>query len=312
MPPLPILFEIEGLQEGELLEESAEVRVAVQSSQLPVTGIDYTLNDAPLADEDDQITLVAAELEPGAATLGVSVRNAGGQVETETLAFEVARLPLEIEVAGLSAGETIDSDVELTLNVIGQGSGFPVEALLDGEPILLQDGSATISILALQPGEHELEVRAQDDAGNISEASYPFSVSPGPAHTATRAVEERQATAAARAATAVEMNRARVAATIAARATATQAEAGRIAAVAAQATTTQVAMERRATSAARSAAAVERNRARVTATVAAYATATQVANERNSHGNSRRGTGDQHPGRRGAARHFRRPLGSCR
>ena len=279
VPPLPILFEIEGLQEGELLEESAEVRVAVQSSQLPVTGIDYTLNDAPLADEDDQITLVAAELEPGAATLGVSVRNAGGQVETETLAFEVARLPLEIEVAGLSAGETIDSDVELTLNVIGQGSGFPVEALLDGEAILLQDGSATISILALQPGEHELEVRAQDDAGNISEASYPFSVSSGPAQTATRAVEERQATSAARAATAVEMNRARVAATIAARATATQAEAGRIAAVAAQATTTQVAMERRATSAARSAAAVERNRARVTATVAAYATATQVAGQ---------------------------------
>ena len=276
VPPLPILFEIVGLQEGELLEESAEVRVAVQSSQLPVTDIVYTLNDAPLADEDDQITLVAAELEPGAATLGVSVRNAGGQVETETLAFEVARLPLEIEVAGLSAGETIDSDVELTLNVIGQGSGFPVEALLDGEPILLQDGSATISILALQPGEHELEVRAQDDAGNISEASYPFSVSPGPAQTATRAVEERQATAAARAATAVEMNRARVAATIAARATGTQAETERIATVAAQATTTQVAMERRATSAARSATAVEMNRARVAATIAARATATQA------------------------------------
>ena len=280
VPPLPILFEIVGLQEGELLEESAEVRVAVQSSQLPVTDIVYTLNDAPLADEDDQITLVAAELEPGAATLGVSVRNAGGQVETETLAFEVARLPLEIEVAGLSAGETIDSDVELTLNVIGQGSGFPVEALLDGEPILLQDGSATISILALQPGEHELEVRAQDDAGNISEASYPFSVSSGPAQTATRAVEERQATAAARAATAVEMNRARVAATIAARATGTQAETERIATVAAQATTTQVAMERRATSAARSAAAVEMNRARVAATIAARATATQAETER--------------------------------
>ena len=279
VPPLPILFEVEGLQEGELLEESAEVRVAVQSSQLPVTEIDYTLNDAPLADEDDQITLVAAELEPGAATLGVSVRNAGGQVETETLAFEVARLPLEIEVAGLSAGETIDSDVELTLNVIGQGSGFPVEALLDGEAILLQDGSATISILALQPGEHELEVRAQDDAGNISEASYPFSVSSGPAQTATRAVEERQATAAARAATAVEMNRARVAATVAARAIATQAETGRIATAAARTMATQVAMERRATSAARSAAAVERNRARVTATVAARATATQVAGQ---------------------------------
>ncbi len=288
VPPLPILFEIEGLQKGELLEESAEVRVVVQSSQLPVTDIDYTLNDVPLADEDDQITLAAAELEPGGATLGVSVRNAGGQVETETLEFEVARLPLEIEVEGLSPGATIDSDLELTVTVTGQGSGFPVQALLDGEAILLQDESTTISILALQPGEHNLEILAQDDVGIITEANYPFSISLGPAQTATRAAAERQAPSAARVATAVELNRVRVAATVAARVTATvaaratgtQVAGQQMATAAAQAMNTQVVAERRATSAARSAAAAERNRARITATRAARATATQVATER--------------------------------
>ena len=305
VPPLPLRFTIEGLQGGELLRDSAVVSVAVQNSQLPVTDIDYTLNDAPLADEDGRITLEAAQLRPGPATLIVSVRNAGGQTGTATLEFEVARLPLQIEVVGLTPGQIVDSDLELALDVSGQGSDFPLQVLLDGEPLSLQDGRASISVLALPPGEHTLVIRAQDEAGNITEATYPFTISPGPAQTATisaratatqvasqrfataaaqatatQVVAERRATSLARSAAAAAGNRARIDATISARATATQVATQRFATAAAQATATQVVADRRATSLARSAAAAAGNRARIDATISARATATQVASQR--------------------------------
>ena len=85
VPPLPIQIEIEGLAQGEVLRESADLGVALQSSQFPVTDIEYALNGVPLPDVENRVTLQAAALEPGAATLDVSVRNAGGQVETASL-----------------------------------------------------------------------------------------------------------------------------------------------------------------------------------------------------------------------------------
>ena len=191
---LPIRFEIEGLEEGELLEDSAEIGVSVLSSQFPVTDVEYALNDVPLADVDDRISLRAAELVPGPARLDVRVRNAGGQVETASLEFEVARLSLEIELEDLPPGTSIDRDVDLGVAVSGQGSDFQLEVLLDGEPLVLAEDSIPLKILQLAPGEHNLIIRARDEFGNVGEESFNFSVSPGPAQTATQALAYREAT----------------------------------------------------------------------------------------------------------------------
>ncbi|MCY3945454.1 MAG: VWA domain-containing protein, partial [Anaerolineaceae bacterium] len=294
VPPLPIRFEIEGLEEGDLLEDSAEIGVSVQSSQFPVTDVEFALNDVPLPDVDDRISLHAAELVPGAARLDVRVRSAGGQVETDSLEFEVARLPLEIELEDLPPGTSIDRDVDLGIDVSGQGSDFELEVLLDGEPLVLTEASIPLEILQLAPGQHSLVIRARDELGNVGEESFNFSVSPGPAQTATQALAYRQATqasiqrratSAARSTQVSSQNRTRASATVAARATSTQAAALQMATAAAeataiaQATGTQAAIDGHATASARSTALVQRNRERIAATSAARATSTQVAAE---------------------------------
>ncbi|MDE0328552.1 MAG: VWA domain-containing protein, partial [Anaerolineaceae bacterium] len=291
---LPIRFEIEGLEEGDLLEGSAEIGVSVLSSQYPVTDAEYTLNDVPLPDADDRISLHAAELVPGAARLDVLVRNAGGQVETDSLEFEVAGLPLEIDLADLPPGASIDRDLELGVAVSGQGSDFELEVLLDGEPLVLTEASIPLEILQLAPGQHNLVIRARDEFGNVGEESFNFSVSPGPAQTATQALAYRQATeasiqrratSAARSTQVSSQNRARASATVAARATSTQAATLQMATAAAEATVfarstgTQAAIEGHATASARSTAFVQRNRERIATMMAARSTSTQVAAE---------------------------------
>ena len=291
---LPIRFEIEGLEEGDLLEDSAEIGVSVLSSQFPITDVDYALNGVLLPDVDNRISLHAAELVPGPARLDVRVSSAGGQVETDTLEFEVARLPLEIELEDLPPGTSIDRDVDLGVAVSGQGSDFELEVLLDGEPLVLTEASIPLEILQLAPGQHSLVIRARDELGNVGEESFNFSVSPGPAQTATQALAYRQATqasiqrratSAARSTQVASQNRARASATIAARATSTQAAALQMATAAAeataiaQATGTQTAIEGQATASARSTALVQRNRERIAATTAARATSTQIAEE---------------------------------
>jgi len=138
--------------------------------------------------EPKPLTIDPIKLLPGKHTLTLLVTDDKNHVGKASQDFEIAALPPQFTIEGLKPGETLDADRTVTINV-GESQTPPGTATFDIDGAALAAPTkapytATIKVLALTPGKHQLNVMlANKDA--IGKQTVEFTVSPGPRLTAT-------------------------------------------------------------------------------------------------------------------------------
>ena len=185
---MPPAVAISGLTAGQTLEDTATVSVDVLTSQAPQTAIAFAVNGQPAGDDSGTLTLRAADLPPGPATLQVTVTNDLGQITTVNVPFTVAALPPVVTVDGLAAGDEVAEDRAVTVEAGGQTAITGVTVTLDGAPLAVSDGVYPLRVLALEPGAHTLNIDVLNAGGQRRALELAFEVSAGPSLTATALV----------------------------------------------------------------------------------------------------------------------------
>ena len=240
VPPLPPLFRVEGLEDGDFLEEIANVDLGIIATQV---GGDierrYRLNTGPELSAAEGITLNPRDLQPGPNTITITVEDRATSLVSEaSIDFEVAALNPETAVGGLASGDILSEDRRINVDVDSQTEVLRVVTRLDGveiERLIEAPYEIDLEVLDIPPGEHTLEIQVINDSLREDTTTIEFTVPEEPARIATATVIAATARAAA-SATAMEQaiatatgqaiatvtQEARVAATEIMRATATQ------------------------------------------------------------------------------------------
>ncbi len=192
---LPPSFAINGLDTAQAISEPTTIVVNVEQSQGAVSSMSASVDGTEIASSSGQnqleVTIDPSVLPPGSATLSIVVNGENGQQTTQDVPFEVAALPAEVTINGLTAGETLDADREISLDVTSQTAVSSVQYLLDGVEIAAPTAapySAQIDALAAGEGGHILTVIVTNEGGQTSSVDTAFAVSAAPALTATASV----------------------------------------------------------------------------------------------------------------------------
>ena len=277
VPPLPPLFRVEGLEDGDFLEEIANVDLGIIATQV---GGDierrYRLNTGPELSAAEGITLNPRDLQPGPNTITITVEDRATSLVSEaSIDFEVAALNPEAAVGGLASGDILSEDRRINVDVDSQTEVLRVVTRLDGveiERLIEAPYEIDLEVLDIPPGEHTLEIQVINDGLREDTTTIEFTVPEEPARIATATVIAATARAAA-SATAMEQ----AIATATGQAIATVTQEARVAATEImRATATQQA---RVTATGQAIATVTQE-ARVAATEIVRATAVQEARDR--------------------------------
>jgi VWFA-related protein len=193
---LPPRFVVTGLQDGQVVSEPVDVAVDVLSSQSPLTAISFSITDESrvginFAGADNSFTLEPATLQPGPATLTVTVSNEIGQSSSSDITFEVAALPPELSITGLSAGETVEENRQIDVTAESQTTVNSLTFLLDNDEVAHFDSlPATFDLdaISVEPGSHILSLVAANEGGQSATIDIPFIMGEGPSLTATAMV----------------------------------------------------------------------------------------------------------------------------
>ncbi|MFN8450167.1 MAG: VWA domain-containing protein [Anaerolineae bacterium] len=259
---LPPQITITGVQDGQSIAEPVTFSVDIVAQE-DIAQINASVNERVIApNADGSFTLDPINYAPGANTLTVTATTVGGRTGTARANVVIAALPPQIIVNGLTVGETLSQDRDITFDFVSQSPVVHVAVFVDGSDLahLVQAPfGVTLHIIDFAPGDRVLRVIADNADGQSSTLDVPFTIAPA-AITATR-LAQGQATQTEMAAT-QQSQQTVVAQATATAVQATQAAQGTQNALAVQATGTQVA------NASETAAAV-------VATQAAQATATQ-------------------------------------
>ncbi|MBI1256464.1 MAG: VWA domain-containing protein [Chloroflexi bacterium] len=190
IPTLPPQITIVGVQDGQSV--SAPVKFTVQvTGQQPVAQISATAGSVTLERAaDESFTLDPMMFPPGATALTITATLTNGASGTAQINFIVAPLPPQIIVHGLTAGETLTADREVTLDFVTQTPVIHVAFFVDGQDLAHQIHAPygiTLAVLDYAPGDHNLRIIADDADGQSSTLDLPFTISSAPAVTATAA-----------------------------------------------------------------------------------------------------------------------------
>jgi hypothetical protein len=140
-----------------------------------VASTKYWLNDGQWADYSAP---VAIPLE-GTFVIGFcSIDNAGNQESNKTTSVKVDTIAPQIEITTPSKFKPGDVTITWTCNDTGSDLGL-IETGLDGAPLVKHNTSTSITFTDLKTGEHTLRMRATDNAGNVGELTYAFTVESG-------------------------------------------------------------------------------------------------------------------------------------
>jgi hypothetical protein len=191
---VPPVVAVNGLNADQIVDAVVSVEALVTQSQTPVQTISLSLNGEPLASTSGQSSASAlidpAALPPGAATLDVTATNSSGQSVTLSIPFTVAAIAPQVTLSGIGAGETIEENRTITLDVVSQTTVSGVRYLLDGAEI----GSQTeapftfeIDVLTAEPGAHIFSAVVTNEGGS-TQTDVAFIVGEGPSLTATALV----------------------------------------------------------------------------------------------------------------------------
>ena len=208
VPPLPPLFRVEGLEDGDFLEEIANVDLGIIATQV---GGDierrYRLNTGPELSAAEGITLNPRDLQPGPNTITITVEDRATSLVSEaSIDFEVAALNPEAAVGGLASGDILSEDRRINVDVESQTEVLRVVTRLDGveiERLIEAPYEIDLEVLDIPPGEHTLEIQVINDGLREDTTTIEFTVPEEPARIATATVIAATARAAA-SATAME------------------------------------------------------------------------------------------------------------
>ena len=118
---------------------------------------------------------VAIPLE-GAFMIGYcSIDNAGNQESNKTASVKVDSLAPQIMITSPSKFKPGNVTIAWECNETGSGLGL-IETGLDGAPLVRRNTSASATFTDLKTGEHTLRMRATDNAGNVAEKTFVFTV----------------------------------------------------------------------------------------------------------------------------------------
>ncbi len=180
------------LEAGHKISSSTEVTATVTETQAPVTNIAMSIGDTDLTSVDGQSsatgTIDPANFQPGTLTIAVTVTDQNGQTGTLNTDVEIAALPPEITVSGLTAGETLDANRTVTVTGVSQTPITGASYRVDGTELATQDSqpfSFDLDVLALGSGSHIFSVKVSNAGGASAIADVAFVISEGPSLTAT-------------------------------------------------------------------------------------------------------------------------------
>jgi len=121
---------------------------------------------------------VAIPLE-GTFVIGFcSIDNAGNQESNRTASVKVDTVAPQIEITSPSKLKPGDVTIAWTCDDTSSGLGL-IETGLDGASLVKRDTSTSVTFANMTTGEHTLRIRATDNAGNVGEITYAFTVESG-------------------------------------------------------------------------------------------------------------------------------------
>jgi hypothetical protein len=152
---------------------------------LDLTSIEVKVNDVVLPPgrvtaSPDHATVLVDPLPEGPSQVTASIRDAGGNAASASVAFNVDVTSPTIAIAQPAAGARIgSSDVAVTVTWFDAQGVVPATAtsLLDGTtavPLVTTDDGATAQLTALPDGTHTFSATVSDRAGNTGTASVSF------------------------------------------------------------------------------------------------------------------------------------------
>ncbi len=187
---LPPAVTVNGIEDGQTLDSATDVTVATQG-QTPVTSIMVTLDGEALANEagdSASFSINPASLQPGTVELSITVSSDNGQSTTETYSLTIPALPPQITFSGIEAGETLEENRTVTVDVASQTAVTGVTYQIDGTEVDSQTEapfSIELDVSTLSPGAHILSAEATNAGGESATADTAFVVSEGPSQTVT-------------------------------------------------------------------------------------------------------------------------------
>ena len=155
--------------------------VALDLASLRVEVDGVVLDSSQVTAGATAATINAGTLDEGPHQLTASIGDAGGNLSTATVAFNVDVTSPVIVIAQPAANARIGSrDVPVTLTWSDAQGVVPATAtaLIDGNAVTLTttDDGATVELLALVDGNHTFSATVADRAGNTGTSSVPFIV----------------------------------------------------------------------------------------------------------------------------------------
>jgi hypothetical protein len=122
-----------------------------------------------------------SSLSEGLHTVSVRVTDGAGNTASDSVTFTVDTVDPTLSITSPEDGwETEDTSVTIEWTCTDTGSGVDrVEVSLDGGSFESADTATEHTYDGLAAGEHTVEVRVYDDAGNMAESSVTFTVSEG-------------------------------------------------------------------------------------------------------------------------------------
>ena len=179
----PTEIAVEGLSDGAYINGDTFVNVVATGTEHNRVVVSLFLlgRDQPVRTWDNQraIEILPAQmgLDDGVYYLRIGALHTEKATKYESISFHLDRTPPSFKVFGLKDGDVVQGTLNVAVGVEEEVS--PVEATfyLDGLELAL---TAPIDTLELPDGEHRLEVRVSDRAGNSSAQDRRFVVDNAP------------------------------------------------------------------------------------------------------------------------------------
>ncbi len=193
---LPPVITITGLTEGAQISSTTAVLVEARGQVgVGITGVTARMANGlqvvelePLAVDLLMFELDPLQFEPGAWNFVVSAALENGQTQEVTIPVIVSALPPEILIDGLTNGDTLTEDTEITITSNSQTPVTRVTVSIDGieqAALTAEPFTYTIRVLDFAPGDHMMRIAAAASNGQSATLDVVFTIDPAPAATAT-------------------------------------------------------------------------------------------------------------------------------
>ncbi len=189
--PKPPTVTITGV--GDVVDKVTTATITGAATEGTVQGLIIKVNDAVVGSvlnkDTTTVTLDPAALPPGENTLTAVVRDTAGGRSEFSIKFNVPALPPTVTINGLTAGETINENRTVNVDVASpQTAVTKVVYKVDGKEIATQTEepfTLDLDVKTIGVGNHILTVEAANEGGTTGKADVAFVIAPPPTATPT-------------------------------------------------------------------------------------------------------------------------------